>query len=293
MSTEPPLPPVPARTPADTARSLEGVPAPGSWFATNLVGVPPGLLGSTSFNRHPVDLAIHGTRESARGLFAVLESAPDLPAAAQVFEHYLSISFGLTPECAARHGSARPRWRASYRKLLEGWGFDSNSPQAAVLKGWVESRFGLVPTFHSGPLGRFPSPTWVGYLEQKMNSRFHCNCINLQLDLLYEYCQWAIRRFGVPGSGRVAAWRGVDSLCGDEVVSGSLRERHAVVRLNSVVSFSLTRAHAEMFGDWILRTEVPVQKLLLFPGLLGRSLLAGEGEIIALGGEYEVTAAYV
>jgi len=38
---------------------------------------------------------------------------------------------------------------------------------------------------------------------------------------------------------------------------------------------------------------VPVQKLLFFPGLLGRSLLAGEAEVIAIGGAYEVTASYL
>ena len=34
----------------------------------------------------------------------------------------------------------------------------------AVLKGWVESRFGLVPAFHRQRLQRFPSPAWVRYL---------------------------------------------------------------------------------------------------------------------------------
>jgi NAD+--dinitrogen-reductase ADP-D-ribosyltransferase len=67
-----------------------------------------------------------------------------------------------------------------------------------VLKGWAESRFGLVPTFHKAPLGRFPSPAWIAYIEEKGSSRFHNNCIHQQLDLLFEYCQWAIQRFGLP-----------------------------------------------------------------------------------------------
>jgi len=263
-----------------------------AWSATNLVGVPAHLIASCEFNRHPVSLGIAGTRESARGLFALLETSKSLGEAAQIFEHFLQITFGLTPDPSARGRRERLRWRANYRKLLEGWGFDSNGPQGAVLKGWVESRFGLVPTYHGGALARFPSNAWVRYIEQKLASRFHGNCINLQLDLLYEYCQWAAQRFGLASQNPLAVWRGVNSLDEHRVVSGSLKSRRAVVHLNNVVSFSLSRGHAEQFGDWILATHVPVQKLLFFPGLLGHSLLAGEGEVIALGGRYEVDAAY-
>ena len=39
---------------------------------------------------------------------------------------------------------------ASYLKLLQGWGLDSNSAAGAVLKGWVESRFGIVPVILLG-----------------------------------------------------------------------------------------------------------------------------------------------
>lgn len=274
-----------------------GTDAHPAWAATNLVGVPGALIGSTAFNRHPVALSIHGTRESARGLFDLLDTAGELAEAAEFFRHFMQITFGLTADAPARKRAGHLRWRASYLKLLEGWGFESNSPQGAVLKGWVESRFGLVPTFHRAPLQRFPSPAWIGYIEEKLASRFHGNCINLQLDLLYEYCQWAARRFGPPGCGRlprvIPVWRGINTLDEHRVISGSLRERRAVVHLNNLVSFSLSREHAEMFGDWLLATDVPVQKLVFFPGLLGRSLLAGEAEVIALGGEYEISAAYL
>lgn len=268
-----------------------------AWAATNLVGVPGALIGSAAFNHHPVALSIHGTRESARGLFDLLDTAGTLAEAAGYFRHFMQITFGLAADPDARAQGERLRWKASYLKLLEGWGFDANSRQAAVLKGWVESRFGLVPTYHRAPLQRFPSEGWITYIEQKLASRFHGNCINLQLDLLYEYCQYAARRFALAGAQRlpriIPVWRGINSLQEHRVISGSLRERRAIVHLNNVVSFSLSREHAETFGDWVLCTDVPVQKLIFFPGLLGRSLLAGEGEVIALGGEYEIDAAYV
>jgi len=268
-----------------------------TWAAANLVGVPASLIGSTAFNRHPVALSIRGTRESAKGLFDLLDTTSGLREAAEVFRRFMQTTFGLAPDPQARERTGRLRWKASYLKLLEGWGFDSNSPQAAVLKAWVQSRFGLVPTFHRTPLARFPSPAWVAYIEEKLASRFHGNCVDLQLDLLFEYCQWAAHRFGPPGSSplsqAIAVWRGVNSLDEHRVVSGSLRERRAVVHLNNLVSFSLSRDHAETFGDWLLATEVPVAKLVFFPGLLGRTLLAGEAEVIALGGEYEIRAAYL
>ena len=268
---------------------MDTAPAP-DWTATNLVGVPPGLIGSAAFNAHPVDLQIAGTRASARGLFDLLEASGTLARCAQVFEHFLEISFGLAQPPVG--GAGRRRWRTSYRKLLEGWGFDSNAPPAAVLKSWVQSRFGLVPTFHGGRLGRYPSAAWINYIEQKHSSRYHGNCIDLQLDLLYEYCQWAARRHFAPGWECIAAWRGIDADEAEGVSSGSLREGQALLRMNNVVSFSLSRAHAEPFGDWIVEAHVPVQKLLFFPGLLGHSILAGEGELIALGGDYEVRASY-
>lgn len=265
--------------------------------ASNLVGVSGAVIGSVGFNRHPVPLSIHGARASAQGLFDLLDTATNLAQAADVFRQFMQIRFGLIKDPASRARGERLRWKSSYLKLLEGWGFDANSRQGAVLKGWVESRFGMVPTYHRAPLQRFPSGGWIGYIEEKQASRFHGNCINLQLDLLYEYCQYAARRFALPAlpasSSTIPVWRGINSLQEHRVVSGSLRARRAVVHLNNVVSFSLSRAHAETFGDWLLAAEVPVQKLIFFPGLLGRYLLSGEGEIIALGGEYEVHAAYL
>ena len=76
------------------------------------------------------------------------------------------------------------------------------------------------------------------------------------------------------------------------MVSGSLRQGQCVVRFNNLVSFTTLRERAEEFGDWILETQVPAAKLLYFPGLLSTRLLSGEGEVLALGGLYQVRAAY-
>lgn len=93
------------------------------------------------------------------------------------FRRYLEIVFRLkTSDYERKHAEER-RFNPSYLKLIEGWGFDSNSPQGAVLKGWVESRFGLTPTYHRAPLHRYPSKAWIRYLEEKYSSRFHNNSI--------------------------------------------------------------------------------------------------------------------
>jgi NAD+--dinitrogen-reductase ADP-D-ribosyltransferase len=273
---------------------------PHRWYSTNLVGVPARVLAGTAFNAHPVALSIAGTREAHPGLFGLLDRCSALSDASEVFVHYLDIAFGLRApaahEAAALDPAERRRWRSSWRKLLQAWGMDNASPAGAVLKGWVESRFGLVPTHHRQPLQRFPSPGWVTYLEEKTFSRLHNNNIHQQLDLLFEFCQWALQRFGLPGHGAAGAshvrlWRG-STRCDEQLVAGSLKARHCTVRLNNLVSFSLSEEDAGCFGDWVFEARVPASKLLVFPGLLPGQVLQGEQEVLALGGDYEVVARY-
>jgi NAD+---dinitrogen-reductase ADP-D-ribosyltransferase len=271
---------------------------PRHWYTTNLVGVPTPVLASADFQRHPVPLHIAGTREAHPGLFALLERSPDLNEAGEMFMHYMELAFGLVGPGARGDPSEKRRWQASYLKLLQGWGLDANSQAGAVLKGWVESRFGIVPTFHHDPLRRYPSPVWTRYLEEKASSRFHNNCIYQQLDLIYEFCQWALVRFATLGKGpHVALWRGTNR-CEEQVVDGRLRpltptrNRHITLRLNNVVSFSLDRDTADCFGDWIFAAHVPLCKVLFFPGLLPQRTLSGEGEVLVIGGDHDVEASY-
>ena len=59
----------------------------------------------------------------------------------------------------------------------------------------MESRFGMFPTYHKEVIDRFSGPAWAGYVEEKMSSRFHNNSIYTQLDLLYEFSQWALAKY--------------------------------------------------------------------------------------------------
>jgi len=254
--------------------------------SSNLVGVPTGLLASASFNEFPIALSIRGVRESHADLFDELSLCGSLEKARQIFQEYMDRLFKLS----GQHVGAR-RFRASYLRLLKDWGFDSNSPAGAVLKGWVESRFGLFPTFHRAPIRRFNSPEWLVYVEQKMSTRFNNNNIHSQLDVLYEFSQWVLARFVAVGRKHITLYRGTNDVREQQLVQ-QLDARSAIVHLNNLVSFTAQREIADEFGDTIIEVEVPVVKILFFNELRSPCLLRGEAEYLVIGGDYRVGMSY-
>ena len=238
--------------------------------STNLVGRPSEQLASCAFNDAPVPLCIWGVREMNGSLFSMLERAADLAEAGEAFSCYMMAMFGLDPEQrGATASGGKRRYRSSFRRLIEGWGFDSNGPEGAVLKGWVESRFGICPSFHKEIIEQVSGRAWAVYVEEKMSSRFHNNAIWVQLDLLFEFCQWAIRRFAFPGKTHLTLFRGVNAFDEHWIVERTAK-REAVIRLNNLVSFSSDRDVAGCFGDTILTARVPVSKILFFNSLCPR-----------------------
>jgi NAD+--dinitrogen-reductase ADP-D-ribosyltransferase len=263
---------------------------PDRGHSTNLVGVPTGLLASAVFNAYPVPLHIASVRESNRSLFVMLGEAETPDVAAGMFESYMATMFDLDDQDRDGRGPARFR-ASSYLRLLRGWGYEANSPEGAVLKGWVESRFGLFPTFHKQPIARFSGPSWITYVEEKMSSRFHSNAIQSQLDLLYEFCQWSLGRFHSVGLKHIPLYRGTNNFEEQQLIE-RIDKRNVVVRLNSLLSFTSERELAESFGDIILEVAVPTVKILFFNSLLPKHALKGEGEYVVIGGDYEAKALY-
>ncbi|GEO82533.1 NAD(+)--dinitrogen-reductase ADP-D-ribosyltransferase [Pararhodospirillum oryzae] len=263
--------------------------------STNLVGLPTALLASPHFNEAAPELHISGVREMNGSLFEMLSHAPDLASAGEAFYKYMVAVFGLDPEQQERRsggpGGVR-HFRSSYLRLLKGWGYDTNAREGAVLKGWVESRFGLFPTFHKAPIPRVTAPAWATYVEEKMASRFHNNAIYSQLDLLYEFCQWALGRFLCPPDRKIRLYRGVNDFMEHQKVE-QVDSRQVVIRLNNLVSFSSEREVADCFGDTILEAWVPTCKILFFNTLLPTHPLNGEGEYLVIGGDYLVKATYL
>lgn len=258
--------------------------------STNLVGVPTGLLASTAFNEYPVPLHIASVREQNRSLFKMLSEAEAPDVAAGMFEAYMATMFDLDDQDRDGRGPARFK-ASSYLRLLRGWGYEANAPEGAVLKGWVESRFGLFPTFHKQPINRFSGEAWITYIEEKMSSRFHSNAIQSQLDLLYEFSQWSLARFHSVGQKHIKLFRGTNSFEEQKLVQ-RLDKRRVVVKLNSLLSFTSERELAESFGDIILEVEVPTVKILFYNELLPKHALKGEGEYVVIGGDYEAKAVY-
>jgi NAD+--dinitrogen-reductase ADP-D-ribosyltransferase len=223
----------------------------------------------------------------------MLAHACDLREAGEAFACYMMAMFGIDPEQreGAGLGAGRRRYRSSFLRLIKGWGFDSNGPEGAVLKGWVESRFGICPSLHKELIERISSGAWATYVEEKMSSRFHNNAIYVQLDLLFEFCQWAMERFAFPGQTHLTLFRGINAFDEHRIVQRT-GKRTAVVRLNNLTSFSSDRGIASCFGDTILTARVPVNKIVFFNGLLSSHPLQGEGEYLVIGGEYRLTAEY-
>lgn len=266
--------------------------------STNLVGLPTDLLGSTTYNDHPIPLAISGVREMNKNLFEMLSFSESLPDAGGAFYSYMLAMFGIDPEQlekerakAAAKGDNRRHYRSSFLRLLKGWGYDSNSPEGAVLKGWVESRFGLFPTFHKEVLVRTGGAAWATYVEEKMSSRFHNNSIFTQLDMVYEFCQWALAKYEAPGQTHLRLFRGTNSFDEHQIVS-RLDKHTVIMRINNLASFSTDRDVASCFGDFIVTAQVPVSKIAFFNTLLPIHPLKGEGESLVIGGDYRVTASY-
>jgi NAD+--dinitrogen-reductase ADP-D-ribosyltransferase len=261
------------------------------------VGVPTDLLASSAFNDHALPLHISGVREMNGPLFEMLAQASDLADAGEAFGYYMMAMFGIDPEqreSTADRGPAgkRRRYRSSFLRLIKGWGYDSNGPEGAVLKGWVESRFGIFPTFHKETIRRISSGAWTTYVEEKMSSRFHNNAIYVQLDLLFEFCQWALAHFAAPGATHLTLYRGINAFDEHQIVERI--DKHAVVmRLNNLTSFSSDRDIAGCFGDTILTARIPACKIAFFNGLLATHPLKGEGEYLVIGGEYRLRASYL
>jgi len=247
---------------------------------SNLTGIPSGLLISAEFHAFPVPLHIAGVRDGHPALFQRLSLVREQCEAGQVFQAYMEEIFA-----GGYERTKGRRFRASYLRLLKGWGYDSNSPEGAVMKGWVESRFGIAPNFHRQVIGRVGDAAWIQYMTDKMSGRFDNNAIWLQLDLLFEFAQWSARRFLASGQRHVRLFRGTNDFA-EHPILWKAGARQGVIRLNNLVSFSSDRDVASAFGDYILEVEVPLVKLLFFKGLLPCRALQAESEYLVIGGEY-------
>ncbi len=253
----------------------------------NHCNLPAVILGSLSFQHHPTALSIDGVQELHKTLFKKLDAIKSYKQRAKYFMDYMTIHFRMNKleEVGLQKHDKNKRTNADYLRMLRGWLFNADNREAAVLKSWVESRFGLLPRYHKGELGDYSGKNYQLYLVERSQGLYATNALEAQIDLLYSYCQYELS-FKYKQEQCIKLYRGVNRVDSYEIL-----ERHnkyyATVLLNNLNSFTRNRERADEFGDYILEVEVPWQKILFYSNLLP-GMFKGEEEMLVIGGVYEV-----
>ena len=259
----------------------------------NRCNLPAAILGGLTYQRAPTGLFIDGVADLHRPLFDLLNDIEEAPERAQRFAGYMTSHFSLEQpgEAGLTADQPKQRARANYLRVVRGWAFDPDGREAAVLKGWVESRFGLLPRHHGESLRESGSPAWQRYVAMRAEGLYGTNALEAQLDLLYAYSQYELAR-QFPQRSHIRLYRGVNRLADHEVIAADMRGDSDVkiVLLNNVSSFSRSRERAGEFGDSILSVDVPLPKLAFFSQLLP-GMLKAEDEYVVIGGLYRVRLA--
>jgi NAD+--dinitrogen-reductase ADP-D-ribosyltransferase len=267
----------PSSMPASAYRSL------------NRCNLPAFVLGSLSYQARPVPLEIDGIHSLHEDLFALLRDIGTAAERSQRFMDYMTVHFRL--ERLEDVGSepartSKKRINADYLRMVRGWSFASDGREGAVLKSWVESRFGLLARHHFEPLGGADSEARRAYMRQAAAGIYATNAIEAQLDLLYTYCQYELARRH-PHSPSLTLYRGINRIDEHEVLESRGGHRFRVL-LNNLSSFTASRERADEFGDYILEAAVPFPKIFFHNQLLP-GMLKGEDELVVIGGVYEVS----
>lgn len=255
----------------------------GSGF--NLCNLPPWVIASRHFNEQPQLLEVQGVRLANRSFFLKLDSIPEVTERALAFNDYMSVKYQLH-HWQSQTDTARKSLKNSYLRFLRGWMMDSNSVEGAVLKGWVESRMGIAPTFHKMSIPGIHSEEYMVYALDRTKGSARTNAINSQLDLLYEYCQYELQR-KYPHTSHLTLFRGTND-ANEHALLEKISKREQILRLNNLLSFTGNEERAWEFGDTVWEIRAPLAKIFFYADLLPNSIMKGEGEYLVVGGEYLV-----
>ena len=258
-------------------------------LSINRCNLPAVILGGLTYQAHPVPLELDGICDFHHDLFVdMLFPLADHRARAERFADYMSVHFclehleeaGLTPGPRRKY-----RTNANYLRMVRGWSFDSDGREGAVLKHWVETRFGLLARHHGGPLDGRDSEAYHKYLVEGARGLYATNALESQLDLLYAYCQFELA-CQHPDETHFTLYRGINRIDEHEILERGGDGRYRVL-LNNLNSFTSERERADEFGDYILQARVPLPKVFFYNRLLP-GMLKGEDEVVVIGGVYEV-----
>ena len=269
-------------------QSNTGLPA-STYLPINRCSLPSVILGSLTFQRYPTPLYLDGVQTLHGEFFSQLQAIGSADQRAAAFKDFMRASFCLDhlDEAGLQPDTQRLRRdRADYLRMLRGWLFDPDGQEAAVLKGWTESRFGLLPRNHRGPLGDCSGDNYQAYLTARAQGLYNTNALEAQLDLLYTYCQYELAQ-RYPEQQHLYLYRGTNRIGEYEVLARPSRRQWIVV-LNNLNSFSDNIERADEFGDYVIGTRVPLAKILYMPDLFPGTL-RGEQEYLVIGGVYALT----
>ncbi len=251
----------------------------------NRCNLPPWVIASRDFDEHPREIVLQGVREANRFLFDLLARTGDPDERARRFDDWMDVRFQLHQWQAQETAAARRSLRNGYLRFLRGWGMDASSVEGAVLKGWVESRIGIPPTFHHVPLGD-EEAAWARYAADRTRGHAFTSAIDAQLDVVYAFTQYELAR-RLPGERWLTLWRGQNDAEEHELLE-QLGPRQCVVRLNNLCSFTDDVERAWEFGDAVLEARLAVPRVFFAGHLLPRAVLRGEREYLVIGGEIRV-----
>lgn len=255
----------------------------------NRCNLPAVILGSLTYQRNPSALVLDGVTELHRDFFRMLGARTDPDERGRLFHDYMRMCFRLDAleEAGYSPGMAKNRARLNYLKLIRGWHFNADGVEGAVLKGWAESRFGLLPRHHRAPIRDFSSEPYRLYLEQRATGLYNTNALEAQLDLVYTFTQTELARHH-PECSHFRLYRGVNRWEAHEILGE--QDGEIIVLLNNVNSFSSDPERAGEFGDRVIATDVPLPKIICCAEVMPGKL-QGEGEALVIGGIYGVRRA--
>ncbi|MBF0134145.1 MAG: NAD(+)--dinitrogen-reductase ADP-D-ribosyltransferase [Magnetococcales bacterium] len=259
-----------------------------AWALFNHTKLTAEALGSLPYQAQPVALDLVGVHEMHRDLYAKLDALTKRKLRAQKFMDYMTVHFLLGQPERIGHtpGHRHQRIKVDYLRILRGWLFNPDGREAAVLKGWVASRFGLKPLYHNGPLDDYESDTYLQFLSMQSAGIYNTNALENQLDLLYHFCQYELSHQRTVAGDHQVLFRGVNAIDQHDILARG-PNNEAIVLLNNLNSFTDDRERASEFGDYIMEVRVPLPKIIFYHNLLPNTF-KGEGEVMVIGGLYRV-----
>jgi NAD+--dinitrogen-reductase ADP-D-ribosyltransferase len=257
---------------------------------TNLCNLPSWVIASRSFNEDPTPISVQGVRTTHHHFFDQLDQLDTWEDRARMYQDYMEVAFHLHQWRREKDPTGHLSLKHSYLRFLRGWLFDSNSTEGAVMKGWVESRMGIPPTFHQKRIVGIHSEAYLAYMRERLNGSARTNAIFSQLDLLYEFVQYELARRD-PQRSHVKLFRGIYDFSEHDIIE-ELEKPQYVIRLNNLNSFTRDFERAWEFGTQVLEVSVPIHKIFFDGSFLHSGILRGEEEVLVIGGEYEVTVRY-